>query len=1151
MKRLTLFLVAGASFMLAAPAHAQFEIAFRAVQRVTDEIAPFDLNSVSGIQRELRKRAARGKTPGFLEAYLEFFKARAYPNESFDWNQYNLAARQRDALPTAQFVKRKAPGTLGTPSGDWAFVGPTNTNPAYQTFFGDRAIMGRVTSLAFPPNPNRTAARSRVLYASTPGGGVWRTNDAGATWSNLTDLNAFWQSLQVGAVAVTNQTPSNPSTNTDIIIAGTGDPRGIYRMYSFGVMRSTDGGATWEAPKRLTADPQLPITSIVVDPDQPNRITLTTGGAATATGDGDNRYPPPSRQDYAGQIFQSTDWGQSWTAVERTGAYWSRVSIGAKERTGTRLYWACGWDGAGTAYVKFSTNRGQTWQNALSVPALAVGNANFASLDISASKNAPKTVYLMSGQDRAIYISENGSSTWSPITNNFPSQYFTAANDNWGQSSYDYYLEAVPMPGGYKDLLVVGQITLAAAIRDDGTGVWNWVDIGRTGTGGARIHNDQHCIAWDTRDPQNMFVGHDGGVHQLTFDRRAAFGLGAFAFTNRSANLRITQYYEGAWHPTAANTMIGGTQDNMSSRSAGGAATINNWEGTGGGDGSGSAISFSNPNIQVTLANIVGAFYTNDGWATLGGSSNLVSNPNRSFFPPTTFDVLGNFFWCDNQVNKYTTNGTNMNVVGGWANLAVPGGQYVTALAIPLADPDRIYVGTSGGWIYMARDGTDLPPTWERIDDGLGGDISPFRYVTDIAVNPFNPDQIVVSYSGIGTVGAPVTDHVYRCLDVLEPQATRVFTNVDTGAGKLPDVPINTVVWDNAPNPAIPDFHVTPRNPNAAIPDNNRTGITDTVNVNTTAIEIVTEVSVNLKIDGSWNGDLYAKLERGAETAVLLNGVGRNGSAPGYDDDGVDVFLTDASPSQGDIHTYQNVTGPLPVGVPLTGAWQSDGRNVGIGVVANATPRTNRLDVFNNKSPNGNWTLTVSDNGALDNHTLVSWTLTIRGLRADGTPVTRVYAGGDLGAFYTNDVAGGVVAWQNATQGLKLPNVQVNDMEHVPATGFLNAATFGRGMWRVPIGTAVMAGAMCRPSRFQGGGARTTRLRVVLAAPAPMGGATVTLTSGDPARLTAPANVVVPAGQVTATVNLVSNVAPVAEVTIPVSLRYNNELRQTFVRLTP
>jgi|GEM_PF-4079721 len=65
-----------------------------------------------------------------------------------------------------------------------------------------------------------------------------------------------------------------------------------------------------------------------------------------------------------------------------------------------------------------------------------------------------------------------------------------------------------------------------------------------------------------------------------------------------------------------------------------------------------------------------------------------------------------------------------------------------------------------------------------------------------------------------------------------------------------------------------------------------------------------------------------------------------------------------------------------------------------------------------------------------------------------------------------------------------------------------------------------------------------------------MGGATVTLTSGDPARLTAPANVVVPAGQVTATVNLVSNVAPV-EVTIPVSLRYNNELRQTFVRLTP
>lgn len=63
-------------------------------------------------------------------------------------------------------------------------------------------------------------------------------------------------------------------------------------------------------------------------------------------------------------------------------------------------------------------------------------------------------------------------------------------------------------------------------------------------------------------------------------------------------------------------------------------------------------------------------------------------------------------------------------------------------------------------------------------------------------------------------------------------------------------------------------------------------------------------------------------------------------------------------------------------------------------------------------------------------------------------PIQTWYAGTDVGAFYTSD---GGATWSNATAPLGLPNVQVNELTAVPGTRFLNAATFGRGMWRIAL----------------------------------------------------------------------------------------------------
>src|SRR6185312_10212535 len=58
------------------------------------------------------------------------------------------------------------------------------------------------------------------------------------------------------------------------------------------------------------------------------------------------------------------------------------------------------------------------------------------------------------------------------------------------------------------------------------------------------------------------------------------------------------------------------------------------------------------------------------------------------------------------------------------------------------------------------------------------------------------------------------------------------------------------------------------------------------------------------------------------------------------------------------------------------------------------------------------------------------------------------YAGTDIGVFLTEDSG---KSWRNFTAPAGLPNVQVNDLQIVPGTGYLNAATFGRGLWRIRV----------------------------------------------------------------------------------------------------
>jgi photosystem II stability/assembly factor-like uncharacterized protein len=185
-----------------------------------------------------------------------------------------------------------------------------------------------------------------VFYVGTPLGGIWKTTSAGVTWFPIFD-----QETSVDSVGAIQVAPSN----ADIVYAGAGDPIG--GSLGNGMWKSTDAGKTWQ---HIGLEDTVKIDSILVDPTDPNLVTVSALGDATHHGGG---------------IHRSTDGGQSWTNVLKAADYDGtrdlqyaydnpRVMLAAVQGTG-------GDRGAGgnrgsraqtkPALVFKSTDEGQTW----------------------------------------------------------------------------------------------------------------------------------------------------------------------------------------------------------------------------------------------------------------------------------------------------------------------------------------------------------------------------------------------------------------------------------------------------------------------------------------------------------------------------------------------------------------------------------------------------------------------------------------------------------------------------------------------------------------------------------------------------------------------------------------------------------------------
>jgi len=179
----------------------------------------------------------------------------------------------------------------------------------------------------------------------------------------------------------------------------------------------------------------------------------------------------------------------------------------------------------------------------------------------------------------------------------------------------------------------------------------------------------------------------------------------------------------------------------------------------------------------------------------------------------------------------------------------------------------------------------------------------------------------------------------------------------------------------------------------AAIPDNNAAGLARTQTLSGYTDYSPYTVTVSLKItalgSAAFNGDFYVDLRHtsadGATTqlAVLLNRLGRTTAMPaGFSDNGLEVTLDDAA-TNGDIHNYRltlNGSPASPIPGMLTGTWQADGRTADPLQVLDSSLRTTSLNGLGASSPNGTWTLFLSDQKAGGTGQLVEWKVSMQGV---------------------------------------------------------------------------------------------------------------------------------------------------------------------------
>ena len=587
---------------------------------------------------------------------------------------------------------------------------------------------GRVSAVA------TSSSDSQRYYVAGADGGVWRSDDAGASWSPLTDS---MPTLAMGALAL------DPGDH-DVIWAGTGEANyANHSRYGLGLFKSTDGGQTWQHLAEATFAGRT-FSRILVDPTDTQVLYAAIARAGGFPELAAAKGHPGATGDLG--VFKSVDGGVSWARLSGLPNL-AATDLAMDPADPLVLYAGVGRIfGAAQNGIWRSLDGGASWTKlAGGLPTSSIGRISVATAPSQAGRVYTLITRPASSSGRGAYTlgawrSDDWGASWTAL-----------GISTSLQASYGWYLSLVSVDPTDADRVFMGGLSF---VRSNNAGA-SWTTV-------TPPHVDMHAAAWDAAG--RLVVGDDGGVHRS--------GNAGTSWVSRNDGLGLIQLYAGlSSHPGDDETFFGGFQDNGSNRrNAPGKA----WTQVFGGDGGWTQVDQLSPLRVFVEYQGTGNLYR----STSGGSgfswvgSGIWGSDRNCFLPPFLIEH-GNsnrMLYATQRVYRSTDGGSNWSALSG--DLTTGSGA-IRCLAQARLDPLRVYAATNDGNVLRSDNGG---ATWTLL---LSGQPGWPRVTRELTVHPGAPLTVYLAGAAYGI------DQVRRSTDG--------GVNWESLDGDLPDLPVNVI----------------------------------------------------------------------------------------------------------------------------------------------------------------------------------------------------------------------------------------------------------------------------------------------------------------------------------------------------------------------
>ena len=561
--------------------------------------------------------------------------------------------------------------------------------------------------------------KPNLYYFGATGGGVWKTEDGGQTYENISD-GYFGGSI--GSVAVS---PSDPN----VIYVGGGEVTLRGNVSSgYGLWKSVDAGKTWDF-SGLPKSRHIP--RIVIHPTNPDIVYAAVLG---------NIYKPTAERG----VYKSTDGGKNWKRVLFSNADSGAVEL-VMDPTNPRVLFASTWrvnrtpyslnsGGEGSALWK-STDEGQNWEEISLNQGFASGILGIMGVTVSPI-NPQKVWAIVENKDEGgVYLSEDGGTTWNHI------------NDSRALRQRAWYYSKIYADTQDEDIVYVMNVSYHKS-----------KDGGKTFQSNNAPHGDHHDLWIAPEDNQRMIIADDGGA-QVSFNGGETWST--------YYNQPTAQFYRVTTDNSFPYRIYVAQQDNSTlrvrHRSSGRGISEEDWEPTAGGESA--HIAVDPLNNEIVYGGSYGGFLTrvNHASNTVRGINVWPDNPMGYGAEGMKYRFQWNFpiqfskhnpkklYTFSNHVHVSENEGQSWEIIspdltrndpeklrssGGPITQDNTGVEYYCTIFAANESPleeGLMWVGSDDGLIHLTRDGG---ANWEN---STPSQMPKWLMINSIEPSPFDP----------------------------------------------------------------------------------------------------------------------------------------------------------------------------------------------------------------------------------------------------------------------------------------------------------------------------------------------------------------------------------------------------------------------------